>query len=667
MSDEYYNKLKKEFNNFLDICKIQPNEKGIIELKLYSLIQISPFLVNNLLDDFYNVFPLMKNILFDKFNNQNHSPLKTINLISNKGMQPTPIEHLTKNKNNKLLKFVGFILSSSNVITEVTYNYTCSECGNKYISSEPLKECKLGRCRQLLSDDDCFKIIKHYRELVFQEQIKGRLFSETISMILPIEPSEDSKYITFPELFGNKLEITGVTKLIYAGKRNNKITFETIVQIYGIKKLQETKLKSERVIEVKKFIKTNKENIIKLCAEHIGCNIFGFKYEKQALLLTVVGLEKNCPCLSGRNTQMVTIMFSDAGKGKSNMSKAFMTYIPNSIYITSNTSKAGLVGGIEKTANGGYVFTMGEIPFANNSFILLDEIDNLDKEESDVLLTVISEGLLKVTKIKKFEMPIHVNFIIQGNPINSYFDSNIPFFSQLTLTRPFLDRGDFLIILHDPYDNNKNNEVQNFANAVLTNKESERKYPDQLIKDVLFYIKNYVPNPKLNEESNKAIIDYWIKLKHLRKDLTSNNTESKEDLRPVSARSLISLTKISLVVARFKMNEFVKKEDVDVAYNIYYNASIKNLLTDYGGVESYAVKTENIGKIVTKPKTQFELEKWILQKFSKQKDGMMEFDVLFKLVIEQLKLSEDIFNSSIKHLKQNGEVFSPKPHLIGLL
>lgn len=657
MDKELIIKSKKEIEDFIEVSEARPDKNGIINLKISDLIKYSTEIAEGLFENFFNFYPLIKNTFMEKFDES----INNFNIVSTKNMNSTPIEHLTSDKEGKLLKFQGFIITSSDMITQTTYNYICSQCSRHYVSFKPMHECRFAKCRQILCSDDCVKTTKNFREFIFQEQIDGRLFCESIMMKLNLPKKEESNIINFPDLFGNKLEIVGVPRLVEAGiGTDKKPTFKTIIEIFGMKKLKDNVLLEERKKEVKKFIKKNKNDIIKLCAEHIGCNIYGYEWEKQALLLTVVGLDKNASSLAKRNPQMVTIMISDAGKGKSNLSKKFLNYVPNSIYITANTSKAGLVGGVEKSPNGTYMFTMGELPYSNNSFAILDEIDNLEKEQADVMLTVISEGILKVTKIKKFEMPVHINFIIQGNPKNSYFDPNVPFFSQITLTRPFLDRADFLIILHDPYDENNSDETYSFANAVLSDKETCREHPDQLIKDILFYIKNYVPNPVIDEISKKAIADCWVKLKDYRRNKVNNSHEDKEDLRPVGARSLVSIAKISLAVARFRMNKIVSKTDVDIAYKIFYESSIKNLVKDFGGFDSYSIQPVNVKGNITKPETKAHLVEWIKQKLSKQKDGMMDTQDLVVYIIEHFKFEESVVDDLIEKMKTSGTLTEPR-------
>ena len=646
--------LKKVVEDYISDYKVIPNKNGLIEIKIKDLILSSINLADNLLDNFYNTFPLIKNTLREKHG----KVVKSFNIISNKQMKITPIQNLLSDKDNKLLKFQGFIVSSSDIITKTSYNYKCNACKKQMISQFPLRDCKY--CRNYLHKSDCTKIIKQYREFLFQEKIPNRLFCENIIMKFDLTDNEESAIINFPDLFGNNIEILGTTKLVRAGKGvEGSHVCKTIIEVQGIKILKETLLSENRKKEVRKFIKKNKDDIIKICANHITCNIYGYEWEKQALMLTVTGLKKDSRTLSGRNTQMVTIMISNAGKGKSNLSKKFLDYLPNTSYITANTSKAGLGGGIEKSANGTYTFTIGELAYCNNSFAILDEIDNMEKEQADIMLTIISEGLLKVTKIKKFEMPIHVNFIIQGNPKNSEFDPNVPFFSQITLTSPFLDRGEFIIILHDPYDESNEEQTLNFANAVLTNKEPERKYDDDLIKDIVFYIKNFVDNPEIDNEANKIICEYWLKLKEMRNKLMDNSSENREYIKPVGARSLVSIAKISIAVSRFRLNKKVTAKDIEMGYDIFYNASIKNLIKDFGGFDSYSIKTVNIKGEITTPESKSQLMEWIPQYLSKQKNGEIETELLIKYIEDKFNFKDFVIDELIEKLKMRGDIYYP--------
>ena len=171
----------------------------------------------------------------------------------------------------------------------------------------------------------------------------------------------------------------------------------------------------------------------------------------------------------------------------------------------------------------------------------------------------------------------------------------------------------------------------------------------------------------MKTESKQAIIKYFMKLKNLRKGYMNDSGEKIEDIKPVGARSLISLTKISLAVSRFRMNEYLEEEDVALGYKIYYESSIKNLLKDYGGLEAYAVSTVDIKGTVVTPKNEKTLKAWILQKLSKQKNGEMETQKLVDEIIENYKFPEDKVEELLSKIRLKGDIYNPRNNLTKLM
>lgn len=631
-----------------------------ILLSTTKIMQINPnlelFFENNP-EEFIEIFS-------QQYSDTKQKTICSINILPHSTFPYTEIAHLHGSCEGKLFRLKGHVNSATDPMSETKYYYDCPACRKKYFDKKEIKLCPF--CKTRYDKSDIKLRTKTYRELVFQEKFdfvdgKSKRQQEVIEMRLYLPERAEYHLISYDDLLGQELDVLGILRL-----RNRGEVRYHYLEIVGISPIHQRRLTENRINKVRKFIADNRDNIITLLTKHI-CEkqgIYGNQKINEAILCVCNGLHPISPQLKGKNKQMVAIIFSDAGKGKTQTAKKFLPYFERSAYITANVSGAGLVGGAEKNIAGNWSYNMGRLPFSNNSFVILDEIDNMHDDPKQKLLTILSEGLIQVTKIKTFEMNIHINFLILGNPKESFFDPYSEYFRQIDLSRPFMDRADFLIIMKDAFDIDDDADLQAFSDTIIGIKEHTFDLDDEFVKDILHYTKYYKDNPKITEESGKKIGSYWIDAKKAERAMSESD---KQNYKPIGARVSDTLKKLSMCVARLRDKDFVDVEDVEYAYMLLQKASYDTLRQKFG-TEELAVVSEKVTGKKKSPSNERELGEWLLTELENKEDKSIDFQELLQIVVTDMKLSERMLDKVIIRLKEKeGMIFEPRAGLIKLL
>lgn len=651
--DEVWNQVKA-CSGFVESIKPVPNSKGIVTYSMLDIMKYDVELYDYILDkDFDDAYRGLLQFTQIYCKEQFNQEINTINLLPNEKLECKPIAFLTHGLLEKPVRVKGFFVSGSSTYIYEKNWVTCDACKQRFRALKLPKTCIY--CRTHIMNEWVKKERVALRELNFQEQYDERQHNETIPMILKIQKNNEETLIDYQDLFGRKHDILAVVrqeKLPSMGSEKGE-KYQIVLEIVGILPVEMEQIKPKRIQEIRKLVATTPD-IIEKVAKHIAKEIYGYGWVKQALLLTMIGCAPISEDMPKRKLQMATLIISNAGMGKTYMSKRFLDYMPRSIYLTANMSKAGLVGGVEKTPSGTYMFSVGQLPMANNSMVILDEIDNFNREDADVLLTVISEGLLQVNKIKKFEMNIHINFIVQGNPKGSHFDPNSTYFSQIDLTQPFLDRMDFIIILQNPYDEQDESSTKGYATDVLLGKaEPEVEIDDGLVKDYLFYVKNYIPNPRISREVAGYISEKWFNLK-----VALRSSElSREDSKPMETRALVSLAKLSMTVGRMFFAKNLTNIHVDIAYEIWYNSCIAPMIGVDGKLVHYSIKPKNV--CMKRPHNLRTVINFLIDILNKD-NREYTWEEFMEKVVEDCALPERLLEEAIEKMKQAGEISEVK-------
>jgi hypothetical protein len=154
------------------------------------------------------------------------------------------------------------------------------------------------------------------------------------------------------------------------------------------------------------------------------------------------------------------LMVGASRTGKSEVLKALNIFYGIGNYTeVKNASTAGLIGGVEKSSNGTYRISWGEIPRNHKGLMFLDEISGLPSDVYAHLTGIRSEREAVIAKIVKGKAPAKTRLLWVGNPrptdnglSKSLYDYNSGVDVCLDLFPEDQDiaRFDFIVLVPEP-------------------------------------------------------------------------------------------------------------------------------------------------------------------------------------------------------------------------
>ncbi len=111
------------------------------------------------------------------------------------------------------------------------------------------------------------------------------------------------------------------------------------------------------------------------------------------------------------------LIVGEARTGKTQTAEKFMKYIGiGNMMALKGATTAGLLGGAEKLASGGYKVTWGTVPRNNRGLVIMDELSGMSREVMASLTAMRSEQMATVHKIAKGRAPAKTRLLWLSNP-----------------------------------------------------------------------------------------------------------------------------------------------------------------------------------------------------------------------------------------------------------
>lgn len=160
----------------------------------------------------------------------------------------------------------------------------------------------------------------------------------------------------------------------------------------------------EEVKEFKEFSKL--ENCLDILAEMLNPALLGLQKERLAALVVLISAKDEY----GDRNRVTLLLSGPPSVGKSQIIKWIYIFLWG-FWIESDASQSGMKG-----TGKGYQFSEGILQKADNSVVLIDEIDKMNKKDQSSLLSAIETGTVKVNKDRvDRETPARVRIIATCN------------------------------------------------------------------------------------------------------------------------------------------------------------------------------------------------------------------------------------------------------------
>ena len=528
--------------------------------------------------------------------NTGHTTLKITNVPERDNLHD-----LDATCNNKWISCKAMIKNITDVRVELKQaSYICRDCGTQNLVdiSDPNqaetipKYCKNTNCagtsKSMFLDKDT-SIYRNYRLLKLEEPLELRSGGNTREFKAEVLDYLASPFTNLKA--GDVVNVTGKFKVEPRKVKGRADGYEFIIHVHNITPVddvfEDSRINEEDVSEIINL--SEREDIFELLWKSLAPEVYGYENVKKGLILQL--FEGNRPVDDTFKTDTMErwtihiLLIGDPGIGKSQLIQSVKKRAPKNITISgTNTSQAGLtVSTVKDELTGTWTMEAGATVLADTGVLCIDEYDKLKPSAQKSLNEPMEQLSVSSAKAGLVQtMSARTSILAGANPKYSKFNKFNPYRDQLDIPESNLSRFDLIFVLEDEVDETKDS---NLAEALL-NKNfilgNDEIIDVDLFKKYITWVKGNC-FPVLSDDAKVLLRDFYVN--------TRQEAENNNDGKPITARDLKALERLSIARAKCENRSEATIEDAIEAIEIYSGALTAlglNLLTagDLSGVKS---------------------------------------------------------------------------------
>ena len=461
--------------------------------------------------------------------------------------------------------------------------YECQECmtqtiinvtdGTNIVVPTICHNCQ-GKKLKLLKDSSHYR---DYRLVKLEEPLELRKGGATREFKGYMQDYLASPYHNIKA--GDVVDVTGEFRVEPRKIRGKQDGFEFIIDIHNITPVDDafedyrlTENDKETIIELSK-----REDIYELLVNTLAPEIYGHDTVKEGLLLQL--FEGSRPDDDTFKTDTMDrwtshiLLIGDPGVGKSQLISAVNKRAPKVISIAgTNTSQAGLTtSAVKDELTGTWTMEAGGVVLADTGLLCIDEFDKLRPSAQKSLNEPMEQLSVSSAKAGLVQtMTARTSILAAANPKYSRFTDNKPIKEQLDIAESTLSRFDLIFVLRDNVSESKDKAL---AETLLTKNKKDSTVEvlsDECFKKYITYMKANC-YPVLTDEVIKLLSDFYVQVRQ--------QALASEDGKPITARDLKSLERLTIARAKCEGRTVTKLSDAEHAIRIY-NQSLESLGLD---------------------------------------------------------------------------------------
>lgn len=500
-------------------------------------------------------------------------------------------------------RYLGAIVRVKGVVTRVTEvkplvtvaTYTCERCGFEIyqeVNSRvfmPLFVCPSSKCKASNSKGKLYlqtrgsKFVK-YQQVKLQELAEEVPIGHTPTS-LTIHVRGNLTRIASP---GDVTTIDGIFlplpftgfKAIRAGLQAN--TFMEAMHIHKDKKSYHDYHLSKDALSRIQELQAN-GNAYERLSKSLAPEIFGCDDIKKVLLLQMVGgVTRALPDGMRIRGDINVCLMGDPGMAKSQLLKHISVVSPRGVYTSGKgSSGVGLTAAIIRdTVTNEFVLEGGSLVLADMGVCCIDEFDKMEEADRTAIHEVMEQQTISIAKAGiTTTLNARTAILAAANPAYGRYNCNKTPEENINLPAALLSRFDVLYLILDKPSYESDLELARHVTHV-------HRYGAQ--PELEF---EPLPAPFMREYIARARkLDPWVP-----RDLTdyiatayvnmrAEEASMDEEARTyTTARSLLSILRLSQALARLQLATLVTREDVDEAMRLMH-MSKSSLEMDRSGV-----------------------------------------------------------------------------------
>ncbi|EPS63843.1 hypothetical protein M569_10940, partial [Genlisea aurea] len=494
--------------------------------------------------------------------------------------RPFTIREVRASHIGQLVRISGIVTRCSDVkpLMQVAV-YTCESCGFEIYQEVtareymPLFDCPSKHCKVNNAKGNLISQIRVSKFLKFQEAKLQELSEHVPKGHIPRTMTVHFRgELTRKATPGDIVELSGIfLPMPYVGYRAMRagLIADTYLEAMSIshlkKKYDEYELRTAEEEEIARLSEDG--DIYNKLSRSLAPEIFGHEDVKKALLLLLVGAphRKMKDGMKIRGDLHVCLM-GDPGVAKSQLLKHIINICPRGVYTTGKgSSGVGLTAAVQRDpVTNETVLEGGALVLADMGICAIDEFDKMDETDRTSIHEVMEQQTVSIAKAGiTTSLNARTAVLAAANPAWGRYDLRRTPAENINLPPALLSRFDLLWLILDRADMDTDLEMARHVLHVHQAKESPDLGFTPLEPSVL---RAYISaarkiSPVVPRELQEYVASAYASIRQ--EEAKSNTPHSY-----TTARTLLSILRISSALARLRFSEQVAQSDVDEALRL---------------------------------------------------------------------------------------------------
>ena len=510
----------------------------------------------------------------EEFYNTNLTPKEHISFKFINVPETVELHNLDATNNKEWISCKAMVKNITDIRVDLKQAvYECQEClkltvvnvadSNNILIPTVCEKCQ-GKRLKLLKDSSNYR---DYRLVKLEEPLELRKGGSTRELKGYMQDYLASPYHNIKA--GDVVDVTGEFRVEPRKVRGKSDGFEFLIDIHNITPVDDafedyrlTESDKEMIIELSK-----RDDIYDLLVNTLAPEIFGHKTVKEGLILQLFEGSRPVDDVFKNNSMerwtSHILLIGDPGIGKSQLVTAVNKRAPKIISIAgTNTSQSGLTtSAVKDELTGTWTMEAGGVILADTGLLCIDEFDKLTPSAQKSLNEPMEQLSVSSAKAGLVQtMTARTSILAVANPKYSKFMDSKPMKEQLDIADSTLSRFDLIFVLRDNVNETKD---RNLAKTLLTKNSIDNDVEtlsDDCFKKYITYMKANC-FPVLTDEVIDILSEFYVEVRQ--------QASKSYDGKPITARDLKSLERLTIARAKCEGRTTTKVEDAKEAIRIY--------------------------------------------------------------------------------------------------